>query len=58
MENNYKKYGEQETFLGRENGEILRFTLVWVFGIQFALRTEQEHRTLRLKNSQLRLEHD
>ena len=31
--------------------------LVWIFGIQFALRAAQEHRNLRLKNSQLCLEH-
>mgnify|MGYP000049554726 CR=1 FL=1 len=37
-------------FLGSENGKILCFNLVWVFGIQFALRTEQEHRNLELEN--------
>ena len=35
-------------FLGNENGKILCFHLVWVFGIQFALRTGQEHRNLEL----------
>ena len=44
-------------FLGRDNREILCRTLVWVLGIQFALRVGQEHRDLRLKNSQLCLEH-
>ena len=47
---------EQENFLwengfsGSENGKILCFNLVLVFGIQFALRTEQEHRNLELEN--------
>ena len=37
---------------------LLRDTLVYVFGIQFALRTGQEHRNLRSKNSQLSLQVD
>ena len=43
---------EQEDFLWEngslksENGKILCFNLVWVFGIEFALRTGQEHRNL------------
>ena len=45
-------------FLGNENGKILCFNLVWVFGIQFALRTEQEHRNLGLENPLFCLEHD
>ena len=45
-------------FLGNENGKILCFNLVWVFGIHFSLRTEQEHRNLGLENSQFCLEHD
>ena len=32
--------------------------MVWVFGVQFALRTGQEHRNLRFKNSRLSLKHD
>ena len=40
-------------FSGSENGEILCYTVVWVFGIEFAFRAGQEHRNLRLKNSQL-----
>ena len=40
------------------HGELLYYTLVWVFGIQFALRAGQEHRNLRSKNSQLSLQHD
>ena len=31
----------------------LRNTLVWVLGLNFALRAGQEHRNLRMKNSQL-----
>ena len=45
-------------FLGGKNGEILCYTYVWVFGIQFALSAGQEHRNLKLKQSQLSLEHD
>ena len=30
-------------FLGSENAELLCHTLVWIFGIQFALRAGQEH---------------
>ena len=37
-------------FLRSENGKILCFNLVLVFAIQFALRTEQEHRNLGLEN--------
>ena len=37
-------------FLGNEDRKILCFKLVLVFGIQFALRTEQEHRNLELEN--------
>ena len=40
-------------FLGSENAELLRDTLVWVLGVQFALRAGQEHRNLRIRNSQL-----
>ena len=55
---------EQENYLwengslGSENGELLCHTLVWVFGMQFALRAGQEHRNLRFSNSQLCLQHD
>lgn len=45
-------------FLGSKNREILCYTLVCIFGIQFALKAGQEHRNLRFKNSQLSLEHD
>ena len=45
-------------FLGSKNREILCYTLVWVFSIQFALKAGQEHQNLRFKNSQLSLEHD
>ena len=44
--------------IGSENGEILYYTLVWAFGVQFALRAGQEHQDLRFKSSQLCLEHD
>ena len=46
---------EQEDFLWEngslksENGKNLCFNLVWVFGIQFALRTGQEHRNLEVE---------
>ena len=45
-------------FLGSENAELLRDTLVWVLGVQFALRAGQEHKNLRLRNSQLSLQCD
>ena len=45
-------------FLGSEDGELLRDTLVWVLGVQFAVRAGQEHRNLRLRNSQLSLQCD
>ena len=41
---------ENAFFIGKENGKILCFNLVWVFGIQFALRTGQEHRNVELGN--------
>ncbi len=37
---------------------MLRDTLVYVFGMQFALRAAQEHRNLRRENSQLSLQVD
>ena len=40
-------------YLGNDNPEFLRNTLVWVLGLNFALRAGQEHRYLRMKNSQL-----
>ena len=55
---------EQENYLwehgfpGSENAELLRDTLVWVLGVNFALRAGQEHRNLRLRNSQLSLQCD
>lgn len=45
-------------FLGSENAALLRDTLVWVLGVQFALRAGQEHRNLTLRNSQLSLQCD
>ena len=55
---NKKTFCGKMAFLGNENGKILCFNLVWVFGIQFALRTEQEHRNLGLENPLFCLEHD
>ena len=55
---NKKTFCRKMLFLGKENGKILCFNLVWVFGIQFALRTEQEHRNLGLENPLFCLEHD
>ena len=40
-------------YLGNGNPEILRNTLVWAFGLNFAVRASQEHRNIRMKNSQL-----
>ena len=48
----------EKGFLGSENGKILCFNLVQPFGIQFALRTEQENRNLGLENPLFCLEHD
>ena len=38
-------------FLGSSNGELLRDTLVFVFGMQFGLRAGQEHRNLRRRTT-------
>ena len=42
-------------FLGSELERVDSplYFLVWIFGIEFALRAPQEDRNLRLKNSQL-----
>lgn len=53
-----ENYLWEHGFLGSENAELLRDTLVWVLGIQFALRAGQEHRNLTLRNSQLSLQCD
>ena len=53
-----ENYVWENGFLGSKKGEPLCYTLVWVFGIQFSLRTEQEHRNLRFKNSQLSFQRD
>lgn len=45
-------------FLGSDMPELLRNTVLFVFGNCFALRAEQEHRNLRMKNSQLSLHTD
>ena len=36
-------------FLGSEKAELLRDTLVWVLGVQFTLRTRQEHGNFETK---------
>ena len=46
-----ENYLWEHGYLGNGNPEI--FTLVWVLGLNFALRAGQEHRNLRMKNSQL-----
>ena len=53
-----ENYLWEHGFLGSENAELLRDTLVWVLGVNFALRAGQEHRNLRLRNSQLSLQYD
>ena len=53
-----ENYLWENGFLGSDNAELLCHTLVWVFGIQFALRAGQEHRNLRFQNSQLSLQLD
>ena len=53
-----ENYLWEHNFLGSENAELLRDTLVWVLGVNFALRAGQEHRNLRLRNSQLSLQCD
>lgn len=44
--------------MGSDTPELLRNTVLFVFGNCFALRAEQEHRNLRMKNSQLSLHTD
>ena len=48
----------QNGFLGSGTPELLRNTILFVFGNCFALRAGQEHRNLRMKNSQLSLHTD
>ena len=45
-----EKYLWEHGFLGSTNAALLRDTLVYVFGMQFALRAGQEHRNLRREN--------
>ena len=49
------EYLWQNSFLGSDTPELLRNTILFVFGNCFALRTGQEHRNLTMKNSQLSL---
>jgi integrase len=53
-----ENYLWEHCFLGSTNAALLRDTLVFVFGIQFALRAGQEHRNLRRENSQISLQVD
>ena len=46
-----KKYLWEHAFLSSDNAELLHDTLLWVLGVQFALRAGQEHRNLRPRNS-------
>ena len=52
------EYLWQNGFLGSDMPELLRNTILFVFGNCFALRARQEHRNLRMKNSQLSLHTD
>ena len=52
------EYLWQNGFLGSDTPEFLRNTILFVFGNCFALRAGQEHRNLRMKNSQLSLHTD
>ncbi|CAB4023344.1 Hypothetical predicted protein, partial [Paramuricea clavata] len=53
-----ENYLWEHGFLGCTNAALLRDTLAFVFGLQFALRAGQEHRNLRRENSQLSLQVD
>ena len=52
------QYLWQKGFLGSDTPELLRDTLLFVLRNCFALRAGQEHRNLRMKNSQLSLHTD
>lgn len=52
---NDEDYLWKNGFLGNKNPEVLINTLVWVLGLNFALRAGQEHRNLRFKDSQISL---
>lgn len=43
----------EKGILGSDSPETLRDTLLWIFGLHFGLRAGQEHRSLRMKNSQI-----
>ena len=45
-------------FLGSDTPQKLRNTIVWIFGLNFDLRAGQEHRNLRMTNSQITLKED
>lgn len=48
----------QSTVLGSDTPELRRNTVLFVLGNCFALRARQDHRNLRMKNSQLSLHTD
>ena len=48
----------ENCYLGSNTAELLRDTLVFVLGGMFALRAGQEHRNLRMYNSQLSIQTD
>ena len=52
------EYLWQNGFLGIDTPELLTNIILFVFGNYFALRAGQEHRNLRMKNSQLSLHRD
>jgi len=52
------EYFWQNGFLGIDVPESLRNTILFVFGNCFALRAGQEHRNIRMKNSELSLHTD
>ena len=52
------EYLWQKGFLGSDTPELVRNTVLFVLGNCFALRVGQEHRNLRMKNSQLSLRTD
>ena len=56
MDEKNQKWGSN--ILGEENGKRLVETLVYLFGLHFALRGGKEHRRLRSVNPQAALKND